>query len=106
MRIRRIVLNDFRGFPGQANYGFQLDGANLLLFGENGSGKSSLFVALREFFDLKPNPAPFDRFRNVFTLDGAGHPLTCGRVARRQSEFSLRSETSESLFNLFLPHYR
>ncbi len=80
MRITRIVLNDFRGFPGQANFEFRLDGSNLLLFGENGSGKSSLFVALREFFDLRMNPAPFGRFRNVFTRDATGQPLTCGRV--------------------------
>lgn len=80
MRITRIVLNDFRGFPGGGNYDFELGGENLLLFGENGSGKSSLFVALREFFDLRLNPVPFTKFRNVFTNDANGQPLTTGRV--------------------------
>jgi DNA repair exonuclease SbcCD ATPase subunit len=48
MRIRRILLNDFRALPGTVDYELRFDGKNLLLFGENGSGKSSIAIALRE----------------------------------------------------------
>jgi len=43
MRIQRIILNDFRAFPGPQDYTLDLgtDGSNLLLYGENGSGKGS-----------------------------------------------------------------
>ena len=81
MKIRRIILNDFRGFPGKADYEFKLDGRNMLLFGENGSGKSSVFVALREFFNTGTRPPAFQDFRNVFTADATGQPLTSGRVS-------------------------
>lgn len=53
MRIQRISLTDFRAFPGPAPVTFELGGKNLLVYGENGAGKSSLFHALRDFFSLE-----------------------------------------------------
>jgi energy-coupling factor transporter ATP-binding protein EcfA2 len=66
VRLVRIKLRDFRAFPGE--FALELkDGCNLLLHGENGSGKSSLAIALREFFSLeRPFPRPIDSDANVF----------------------------------------
>jgi energy-coupling factor transporter ATP-binding protein EcfA2 len=66
MRLIGIQLRDFRAFPG--NFELPLkDGCNLLLHGENGSGKSSLALALREFFTLdRPFPRPIEPSANVF----------------------------------------
>ena len=50
MKITRIALQGFRAF----DEAFQLDlasGKNLLLHGENGSGKSPLHLALKQFFE-------------------------------------------------------
>lgn len=66
LRIKRLTLTDFRAFPGPTPAHFDLDGKNLLVYGENGSGKSSLFHALREFFSLKP-VKPLAHYRNVFS---------------------------------------
>lgn len=66
LRIKRLTLTDFRAFPGPAPTHFDLDGKNFLVYGENGSGKSSLFYALREFFSLKP-AKPLGHYRNVFS---------------------------------------
>lgn len=55
LKIKRISLCDFRAFPGPGTYDFHLNGKNLLVYGENGSGKSSLFYALREFFSQSPS---------------------------------------------------
>ena len=81
MRINRILLNDFRAFPGPVDCEFNLDGKNLLLFGENGSGKSSISVALREFLNQTTNARPFEDFRQFFTRDPDGQPLSTGHVS-------------------------
>ncbi len=65
-RIQRLALTDFRAFPGPAPRSFGLEDKNLLVYGENGAGKSSLFHALREFFSLKPSRR-LDDYRNVFS---------------------------------------
>lgn len=66
MRITRIEVCDFRGFPGPAIYDFEFGNArNLLIYGENGSGKSSLFRAIQEFFNRSTKPKPFADFKNV-----------------------------------------
>lgn len=50
MKISRIELQSFRAFdePFVLDLG---DGKNLLLHGENGSGKSSIYLALKRFFE-------------------------------------------------------
>ena len=80
MRITEIELNDFRAFPGPAPYTFNLgeEGCNLLLYGENGSGKSSLYRALAEFFSLNLSPPQFRAFKNEFSGDETKSHLTGG----------------------------
>ena len=51
MKIERIEIRDFRGFPGEYEFSLGQPGHNLLVYGENGSGKSSLFQALKRFFE-------------------------------------------------------
>ena len=68
MRLSKLVLNDFRAFPGDlGDYTFDLGGQNLLIFGENGSGKSSLFRAVEEFFSRQTPARPFTDFKHRFT---------------------------------------
>ncbi len=65
MRITEIVVSDFRGFAGPARYDFTFGGANnLFVYGENGSGKSSLFRAVQEFFNQQKAARPFADFKN------------------------------------------
>ncbi len=80
MKIHKILLNNFRGFPGPRNYEFHLEGRNLLLFGENGSGKSSLYRALVELFQPGTPLKPFSEFRHIFAADLGGRPLDTGLV--------------------------
>jgi len=79
IRVARIELCDFQAFPGSEPVAFDLRekgqpaGLNLLLYGENGSGKSSLGRALRDMFDPK-GANDFDDRRHVFSFikDEAG----------------------------------
>lgn len=75
LRIQRVTLTDFRAFPGPAPVTFELDGKNLLVYGENGAGKSSLFHALRDFFALDSPGSMAQRLasqKNLFSEVDAG----------------------------------
>jgi hypothetical protein len=88
MKLAKIEIKDFRGFPSPETYTFDLAGGkNLLLFGENGSGKSSLFRALIEFFNLSATAASFESHRNVFSA-GLGAPVTDGHVTLEMDDGS------------------
>jgi hypothetical protein len=60
--IQRLTLTDFRAFPAPTC--FDLDGKNLLVYGENGAGKSSIFHALKGFFAR--TPCDLLEHKNVF----------------------------------------
>ena len=50
IRINKITLCDFRAFAGPEPVTIDLKAKNLLVYGENGAGKSSIFHALNAFF--------------------------------------------------------
>jgi energy-coupling factor transporter ATP-binding protein EcfA2 len=85
-RIAKIGLSDYRAFPSGQTYEFDLSatGKNLLLYGENGSGKTSLFRALRDLAALHPGPDNFTDLRNIFAPGEEGFlsvQLTAGMPA-------------------------
>jgi energy-coupling factor transporter ATP-binding protein EcfA2 len=66
VRLTKIILRDFRAFPGDFVVNLPR-GSSLLLHGENGSGKSSLALALREFISLdRPLPRPITPYAHAF----------------------------------------
>jgi energy-coupling factor transporter ATP-binding protein EcfA2 len=62
-RPNELTICDFRGFPGPAPFKLELKGKNLLIYGENGAGKSSIYHALNEFFSLEDNTTAGKRDR-------------------------------------------
>lgn len=73
MKINTLSLTDFRAFPGTAPATFELDSKNLLVYGENGSGKSSLFKALSGFFAYGPPPPRLRDLKNSFSGQSLGN---------------------------------
>lgn len=81
MKITKIEIKHFRGFPGPAVYTFDLPGGkNLLLYGENGSGKSSLYHALNQLFDIDLQAPSFSDLANLFGKDENDQDVTDGHV--------------------------
>ncbi len=79
MRITEIELKNFRAFPSTYQIDLHKAGKNLLVYGENGSGKSSLYLALKFFLesgmdttDADNKDANFENHQNIF-IENAGH---------------------------------
>lgn len=73
MRITKISIKDFRAFRGApTEINLTDEGKNLLIYGENGSGKSSLYQALKLFFSSPEFSLKFEDHRHykVTTRDG------------------------------------
>jgi energy-coupling factor transporter ATP-binding protein EcfA2 len=51
-RIKELRLSNFRAFPGPSTVSIPFGGKNAVIFGENGSGKSTIFHALDGFFSV------------------------------------------------------
>jgi len=67
-RIARIKIEDYRAFPPNDVLTIDLGptGKNLLLYGENGSGKTSLARALRELTAHRNPPTKLESQRHLF----------------------------------------
>lgn len=95
-RIKRISISGYRAFPPYRPNSFEVnlgnDGKNLLLYGENGSGKTSLFKALRELFSETPNELNYSDRRNIFQQEN-DDSVVVQLTAGTPSEF--RWETGE-----------
>lgn len=81
-RIKSFTLCDFRAFAGPEPVTFKLDSKNLLIFGENGAGKSSVFYALDEFFSIA-HRGPQARKERLLALKNvfSGQPATGVKVS-------------------------
>ena len=78
LRIKTLTLTDFRAFPGPAPQAIEFGGKNLLVYGENGAGKSSIFHALRAVFSSAPQRkrGALANYKNKFSTARVG----CARV--------------------------
>lgn len=64
MRIKKIEIKDYKAFFGKNE--FNVDGKNMFIYGENGSGKSSFYYALKDFFQSSTETLSYDETENIF----------------------------------------
>ena len=70
MRITEIEIKNFKAFYGTYQIDLRKTGKNLLIYGENGSGKSSLYFALKLFLESGDDPSHrFENDQNIFIED-------------------------------------
>ena len=88
MRITEIEIKNFKAFYGINQINLHRAGKNLLVYGENGSGKSSLYFALKQFLESGENTsARFQDEQNIFITD-AGYIKLYLRADRRSKLYT------------------
>ena len=68
MRINEIIIKNYKAFYGEQKISLP-NGENLLIYGENGSGKSSLCRAINHFFDAsdrRRTTLNLEKFKNIY----------------------------------------
>ena len=109
MKISEIAINNYRAFYNEkgeelSKYRIKLGTAkNLLIYGENGSGKSSLFKGLKDFFISAVDPKR-RLIRNVFTdaLELEEEPfveVTFNRIGEENSIFRFSHDPHQTNTN-------
>ena len=70
VRITSIEIKNFRAFPRTYQINLTKTGKNLLVYGENGSGKTSLYLALKSFLESSGGDSTeFKKYQNIFVPD-------------------------------------
>lgn len=68
MRIQTIEVTNYKAFLG--TYKINVGGKNVFIYGENGSGKSSLYYALKDFFQSSIEDIDLATLENIFVPSG------------------------------------
>lgn len=64
MKIKGIEINNYKAFYGKQK--ISVAGKNVFIYGENGSGKSSLYFALKDFFQSSIETIDLNTVENIF----------------------------------------
>ena len=94
MRITEIEIKNFRAFYGSYRINLYKAGKNLLIYGENGSGKSSLYRALELFLESTVSNHQFEAHQNIFVQDAeSGYIKLCLRSDQESKQYYEWSKT-------------
>ncbi|XGB38694.1 MAG: ATP-binding protein [Cyanobacteria bacterium LVE1205-1] len=99
MRIKEIKIKNFRGFHKSHPINLHDVGKNAIIYGKNGSGKSSLFLALKQFLNAADTKIKLNN-RNLFATpnDDAYIKLTLNNGNSYEwTETSIITDSSELL---------
>lgn len=68
MKIQNITINKYKAFTKEER--IPIGGSNVFIYGENGSGKSSFYYALKDFFQSSVENVQMAQLRNFTLTDG------------------------------------
>jgi ABC-type phosphate/phosphonate transport system ATPase subunit len=68
MKIQSITINKYKAFTKEEK--IPVGGSNVFIYGENGSGKSSFYYALKDFFQSSVETVKMAELRNFNLSDG------------------------------------
>lgn len=64
MKIKKVEIKNYKAF--YKKHEFNVDGKNMFVYGENGSGKSSFYYALKDFFQSSVENIDLKDVENIF----------------------------------------
>jgi len=97
MKIQTIEIKNFRGFYQAHPINLHNIGKNVILYGENGSGKTSLFLALKSFFHAAQNNRFIDDTeRNLNNLNTEANEETYVKLTLNQNPYEWTANISPS----------
>jgi len=67
--IKSLTIKGFKGFDNEITIGFTIKGKNFVIYGENGSGKTSIMEALKVLLDSSVDKIELEKYKNIFTED-------------------------------------
>jgi len=67
VKIQAIEITNYKAFLGK--HTLKVRGKNVFIYGENGSGKSSLYYALKDLFQSSIEDIDFNPLENIFTAE-------------------------------------
>lgn len=71
--MTKIEIKNFKAFSGTYQIDLHKAGKNLLVYGENGSGKTSLYLSLKFFLESSEGAHQFENHQNIFMTNDDGH---------------------------------
>ena len=91
MKIHTIEITNYKAFLG--TYKINVGGKNLFIYGENGSGKSSLYYALKDFFQASIENIDLTELENIFVTDDKKSKVRIKVTFRPDSQGRKRKKT-------------
>lgn len=67
MKIKSVSINKYKAF--QRKEDISIESKNVFIYGENGSGKSSFYYAIKDFFQSSVEEVPMASLRNLYLDD-------------------------------------
>lgn len=97
MKIQNITINKYKAFTKEEK--IPIGGSNVFIYGENGSGKSSFYYALKDFFQSSVENVQMAQLRN-FTLTDGGTDCSIkvefdGEIVKTLNETTKDTNTSQ-----------
>ncbi|MCL0032602.1 AAA family ATPase [Peptococcaceae bacterium] len=66
-KIKTLTIRNFKGFSSEIKINFTNRAKNLVIYGENSSGKTSIMEALKLLFDSSHQKIEVEKYKNIFT---------------------------------------
>jgi len=68
--IKSLTIKGFKGFGNEITIDFTRRAKNLVIYGENGSGKTSIMEALKVLLDSSVDKIGLEKYKNIFSENG------------------------------------